>query len=103
MAVNLVKIIEGLVKLHLNKNDRIIAPNMQDLYVNLPTEEKFILEVFSNYNSSQILNLSFIKLISECLRSCFLIYSTFVAAVVPQKTWISTKHNQIKGTQKKRG
>ena len=39
MAVNLVNIIEGLVKLQVNENDRIIKPNIQDFYVNFPTKE----------------------------------------------------------------
>jgi hypothetical protein len=45
----------------------------------------FILEVFSNYNPTHILNLSNIKLIREYLRSFFLIYSILFVAVVPRK------------------
>ena len=79
------KIIERLVNLQVYENDRIITPKLQDFYVKFPTKETFILEVFSNYSSSHIFNLLIIKLISECLRSCLLIYSIFFAAVVPRK------------------
>jgi len=40
------KIIERLIKLQVNENDRIITPKIQDFYVNFPTKETFILEVF---------------------------------------------------------
>jgi len=37
---------EGLVKIQVNENDRMITPNIQEIYVNFPTKEMFILEVF---------------------------------------------------------
>jgi hypothetical protein len=93
IAVNSVKINERLVKLQVNENDRIITPKIQDFYVNFPTKWTFILEGFSNYNSSHILNLLIFKLISKCLRSCLLIYSILLLLLFPGKeTWTSTKH-----------
>jgi len=65
-----VRLIEGLVKLQANENDRIIKPKVQDFYVNFLAKDKFILEVFSIITVHIFQNLSIIKLISECLKAC---------------------------------
>jgi len=71
ISVNSVRLIEGLVKLQANENDRIIKPKVQDFYVNFLAKDKFILEVFSIITVHIFQNLSIIKLISECLKACW--------------------------------